>query len=153
MALSECQFPANVIIRSMIRSNDFIGEKLTVTKHRWVCLCVYFCACVWLRDFVILDCYIAGIVGRIFTNGPGFNPRSSHTKNSKIVLDASLLNFQHYKVWTNGKWSNPWKGVVPSPLPRVVTIEKKAFRSPSTPVGQLIYSCSWKINLSLLPKL
>ena len=33
----------------------------------------------------------------------GFNPRSSHTKESKIVLDAVLLNTQHYKVSIKGK--------------------------------------------------
>ena len=27
---------------------------------------------------------------------PGFNPWSSHTKDSKIVLDVALLNTQHY---------------------------------------------------------
>ena len=27
-----------------------------------------------------------------------FNPRLSHTKNSKMVLDVTLLNTQHYKV-------------------------------------------------------
>ena len=32
------------------------------------------------------------------TNVPGFNPRSSHTKDLKMVLDTSLLNTQHYKV-------------------------------------------------------
>ena len=42
-------------------------------------------------------------VRRIFTvclwsGRPGFNPRSSHTKDSKLVLDAFLLNTQHYKV-------------------------------------------------------
>ena len=45
---------------------------------------------------------------------PGFNPRLSHTKDSKIVLDASLLNTQHYKVQIKGKWSNLEKGIVPS---------------------------------------
>ena len=34
---------------------------------------------------------------------PGFNPRSSHTKDSKMVLDASLLNTQHHKEWIKGK--------------------------------------------------
>ena len=35
---------------------------------------------------------------------PGFNPRSSHTKDSKkMVLDATLLNTQHYKVRTKDK--------------------------------------------------
>ena len=33
----------------------------------------------------------------------GFNPRSSHTIDSKMVLDAALLNTQHYKVWIKGK--------------------------------------------------
>ena len=28
----------------------------------------------------------------------GFNPRQSHTKDSKMVLDSALLNTQHYKV-------------------------------------------------------
>ena len=36
-------------------------------------------------------------------------------KTEKIVLDASLLNTQHYKVRIKGKWSDPGKGVVPSP--------------------------------------
>ena len=36
------------------------------------------------------------------------HPRSSHTKDSKMVLDTSLLNTQHYKVWLKCKWSNPW---------------------------------------------
>ena len=34
---------------------------------------------------------------------PGFNPRSSHTENSKMVLDAALLNTQHYMVKIKGK--------------------------------------------------
>ena len=33
----------------------------------------------------------------------GFNPRSNNTKDSKMVLDASLLNTQHYNVWIKGK--------------------------------------------------
>ena len=43
------------------------------------------------------------------------NPRSSHTKDSKIVFDASLLNTQHYKVRIKGKVEHPGKGVAPSP--------------------------------------
>ena len=34
---------------------------------------------------------------------PGFNPRSSHTKDSDMALDAALLNIQHYKVRIKGK--------------------------------------------------
>ena len=33
----------------------------------------------------------------------GSIPRSSHTKDSKMVLDASLLNTQQYKVRIKGK--------------------------------------------------
>ena len=43
---------------------------------------------------------------RVFVNGPGdlgLIPESSHTKDSKMVFDTSLLNIQHYKVWTKGK--------------------------------------------------
>ena len=32
-----------------------------------------------------------------------------------MVLDAILLNTQHYKVQIKCKWSNPGKGVAPSP--------------------------------------
>ena len=32
-----------------------------------------------------------------------FNRKSSHTKDSKMVLDVSLLNTQHYKVWIKDK--------------------------------------------------
>ena len=34
---------------------------------------------------------------------PGFNPSLSHTKDSKMVLDVSLLNTQHYKVRIKSK--------------------------------------------------
>ena len=40
---------------------------------------------------------------RQWARRPGFNSRSSHTKDSKMVLDASLLNSQHYQVWIKGK--------------------------------------------------
>ena len=34
---------------------------------------------------------------------PGFNPKSNPIKDSKIVLDAALLNTQHYKLQIKGK--------------------------------------------------
>ena len=40
---------------------------------------------------------------RMFTKRPGFNPRSSHTKDLKMVLDSALLNTQYYKVGIKGK--------------------------------------------------
>ena len=39
---------------------------------------------------------------RVFKR-PGFNPRSSHTKDSKMLLDASLLNTQQYKIGIKSK--------------------------------------------------
>ena len=45
-------------------------------------------------------------MSRVFTNGPG--DRGSILgqvipKTQKMVLDATLLNTQHYKVWIKGK--------------------------------------------------
>ena len=69
---------------------------------------------------------------------PGFNPRWNHTKDSKIVLDATLLDTRYYKVRIKGKvnesreWSN-------SPLhPDVVAIKKGAFGSPSTKIASFM---------------
>ena len=44
-------------------------------------------------------------IGIMFRVLPGFNSRSSHTKDSKMELDASLLNTQH-QVRVKGKWRN-----------------------------------------------
>ena len=60
-----------------------------------------------------------GIMVRVFISGPwawGFNLRSSYNMTLKTVLDASLLNTQHDMVQIKGKWSNPGKGVSPSPI-------------------------------------
>ena len=38
-------------------------------------------------------------------------------KEKKKVLDASLLNIRHYKVWIKEKWCDPGKGVMPFLLP------------------------------------
>ena len=38
-------------------------------------------------------------MGKVFAN----HPSSSRTKDSKIVLDTSLLNTQHYKLRIKGK--------------------------------------------------
>ena len=39
---------------------------------------------------------------RQWSRRPGFTPRSSHTKNLKMVFDTSLLNTRHYKVRIKG---------------------------------------------------
>ena len=43
---------------------------------------------------------------RVFANGPGDQgsiPGRVIPKTQKMVLDASLLNTRHYKVWIKGK--------------------------------------------------
>ena len=72
---------------------------------------------------------------RVFANGPGDQGSISCRvirKIQKMVLDASLLKTQHYKVRI--KWSNPRNGVAPSATPGVVAVEKGTLRSSSTKV-------------------
>ncbi len=50
--------------------------------------------------------WLIGLVGRVFTNGPedlGSIPGRFIPKTQEMVLDTSLLNAQHYKVWIKGK--------------------------------------------------
>ena len=86
---------------------------------------------------------------RVFANGP--RDRSSIPgrvipKTQKMVLDATLLNTQHYKVRIKGKveQSREWSGALHLVL-GVVAIEKGAFGSPSTKGRQPYF-----IDLSLL---
>ena len=61
-----------------------------------------------------------GLAVRVFAKDPGnrgSNPGQDIPKTQKMVLDASLLNTQHYKVWIKCKWNNLGKGVAPSPTP------------------------------------
>ena len=62
-----------------------------------------------------------GQVGRVFANGSGdlgSIPGHVIPKTLKMELDTPLLNTQQYKVRIRIKWSNPGKGVAPSPTPR-----------------------------------
>ena len=55
---------------------------------------------------------------RVFANGPGdlgSIPGRVIPKTQKMVLDASLLSTQHYKVRIKGKVEQSRKGVAPSP--------------------------------------
>ena len=50
--------------------------------------------------------FTIGLVGRVFATGPGdlgSIPGHVIPKTSKMVLDTSLLNTQHYKVRIKGK--------------------------------------------------
>ena len=45
----------------------------------------------------------SGLSVRQWSARPGFNPRSRHTKDLKMVFDTALLNTQQYKARINGK--------------------------------------------------
>ena len=60
-------------------------------------------------------------MSKVVANGlrdQGLIPGLVIPKTQKMVLDAVLLNTQHYKVRIKVKWSNPGNAVVPSPTPR-----------------------------------
>ena len=46
---------------------------------------------------------------------PGFNPRSVIPETKTMLLDATLLNTQHYKVRIKGKVSQSWKKSIALP--------------------------------------
>ena len=74
---------------------------------------------------------------RVFANGPGDRDSilaRALLKTQEMVLDAALLNTQHYKVRIKGKVgkSREWSSALPY-------IEKGAFRSPSTKVAKFTF--------------
>ena len=73
---------------------------------------------------------------RVFTNGPGDRgsiPSRVIPKTPKRVLDASLLDTQHYKVRIKGKVEQSRE------LLLVVAIEKRAYGSPSTKLANFTF--------------
>ena len=68
--------------------------------------------------FLIATIPDIGLGVRVFANGPGdlgSIPGRVIPKTQKMVLDASLLNTQHYKVRIKGKVEQSREGVAPSP--------------------------------------
>ena len=75
--------------------------------------------------------FAIGLVGRVFANGPGdqgSSPGRVIPKTQKMVLDASLLNTQHYKVRIKGKVEQSREGVAPSPIPWCSSYRKGSLR-------------------------
>ena len=75
----------------------------------------------WLPRLTQRFYYIFLFIGlgvRVFANGPGdlgSIPGWVIPKTQKMVLDASLLNTQYYKVRIKGKVEQSREGVAPSP--------------------------------------
>ena len=74
---------------------------------------------------------LAGLAVRVFANGPGDLGSVSGRvipKTQKMVLDASWLNTQHYKVRIKGKVEQSREGVAPSPTPWCSSYRKGSLR-------------------------
>ena len=72
-----------------------------------------------------------GLAVRVFANGPGdlgSIPGRVIPKTQKMVLDASLLNTQHYKVQIKGKVEPSREGVAPSPTSWCSSYRKGSLR-------------------------
>ena len=72
-----------------------------------------------------------GLAVRVFANGPGDLGSIRGRvipKTQKMVLDASFLNTQHYKVRIKGKVEQSREGVAPSPTPWCSSYRKGSLR-------------------------
>ena len=84
-----------------------------------------------IRKFYFLINSDIGLAVRVFANGPGdlgSIPGWVIPKTQKMVLDASLLNTQHYKVRIKGKVEPSREGVAPSPTSWCSSYRKGSLR-------------------------
>ena len=66
----------------------------------------------FIRFHVTISNQTIGLMGRVFANGPGDRGSISGQvipKMEKMILDATLLNTQHYKVWIKGTVEQSWE--------------------------------------------
>ena len=74
---------------------------------------------------------MSGLAVRVFANRPGdlgSIPGQVILKTQKMVLDASLLNTQQYKVRIKDKVEQSREGVTPSPTPWCSSYRKGSLR-------------------------
>ena len=79
-----------------------------------------------------------GLAVRVFANGPGdlgSIPGRVIPKTQKWYLRPPCLTFSIIRYGSRVKWSNPVKGVAPSPTPWCSSYRKGALGSPSTKVA------------------
>ena len=92
-----------------------------------------------------------GLGVRVFANGPGdlgSIPGRVIPKTQKMVLDASLLNTQHYEVLIKGKVEQSREGVAPSPTPWCSSYRKGSLRV-TLDYGRQLYFFLYVHNLAL----
>ena len=81
---------------------------------------------------------------------PGFNPRSSHTKDlKKWYLIPPCLTLGIIRYASRVKWRNPGKGVAPSPTPRCSSYWKGSLRIALDNSRQLYFISIWSVFLKL----
>ena len=84
-----------------------------------IVICVNYCFKLGKKTFTVAISNVAiGLGVRVFANDPGdlgSIPGRVIPKTQKMVLDAALLNTQHYKVRIKGKVEQSREGVAPSP--------------------------------------
>ena len=83
----------------------------------------------------------------MFANGPGdlgSIPGRVILKTQKMVLDASLLSTQHYKVRIKGKVEQSREGVVPSPIHWCSSYRKGSLRVTLDYGRQLYFYLYWE---------
>ena len=106
-------------------------------KYHYSCFFVLFCLFVFSHFFKLLlfsgslCCLLFLVTVRVFANGPGdlgSIPGRVIPKTQKMVLDASLINTQHYKVRIKGKVEQSREGVAPSPTPWCSSYRKWSLR-------------------------
>ena len=94
-----------------------------------------------------------GLRSRVFANGPedrGSIPGRVIPKTQKMVLDASLINTQHYKVRIKGKveQSKEWRSALPYSSV-LYLLKKGSFGSPLTKVANLYIYTSYIYVLAI----
>ena len=101
--------------------------------------------------------WLIDLEGRVFANGLGdlgSVPGHVIPKTLKWYLIPPCLALSNIRYVSRVKWSNPGKGVAPSPTPRCSSYWKGAFWSPSTTVANFTYYFilhpqleEWHVNL------
>ena len=107
-------------------------ETIIEISFTWSNKFCFYIVIFFINDFLqILLKYSIGLAVRVFANGPGdlgSIPGRVIPKTQKMVLDASLLNTQHYKVRIKGKVEQSREGVAPSPTPWCSSYRKGSLR-------------------------
>ena len=108
---------------------NLLTEKYVHILSVGTCLSILFS--IYLHVYIYIYILDIDLGVRVFTNRPGdlgSIPGRVIPKTQKMVLDASLLNIQHYKVWIKGKIEQSREGVAPSPTPWCSSYRKVSLR-------------------------